>query len=149
MSERLINFREVLRPPLWLLAFIYFLALSLAIAIWAAFNTMTAAIVMVLLTAVTIAIFFTASLIIEVDENELRVGKAHIDRKFCGEVTVLKPAQMSLQRTRDADPAAYLAIRFWTAHGVRLEINDPRDRTPYWLITTKLGEKLANAVRKN
>ena len=147
MSERLIKFREVLRPPLWLMAFIYFLAFSLGIAIWAAMNTMAAAIVMTPLTLATIGIYFSASLVIEVDENELRVGKAHIDKKFCGEVIVLTPAQMSLQRTREADPAAYLAIRFWTAHGVKIEIKDHRDQTPYWLVTSKRGEKLAFALK--
>ena len=149
MSERLINFREVIRPPLWLMAFIYFLALSLGIAIWAAMTTMIAAVVMALLTAATISIYFTSSLVIEVDEIELRVGKAHIDKKFCGEVTVLTPAQMSLTRTREADPAAYLAIRFWTAHGVKITINDDRDQTPYWLVTSKRGDKLAKALRKS
>jgi hypothetical protein len=149
MSERLINFREVIRPPLWLMAFIYFLALSLGIAIWAAMNTMIAAIVMALLTAATVLIYFTSTLIIEVDENDLRVGKAHIAKKFCGEVSVLTPAQMSLQRTREADPAAYLAIRFWTAHGVKIEVKDARDQTPYWLVTSKHGDKLAQALRKN
>ena len=147
MGERLINFREVLRPPFWLMAFIYFLALSLGIAIWAAMNTIAAVIVMAPLTLATVAIYFIASLVIEIDENELRVGKAHIDKKFCGEIRVLTPAQMSLQRTREADPAAYLAIRFWTAHGVKIEINDDRDQTPYWLITSKRGEKLAKALR--
>ena len=149
MSERLINFREVIRPPLWLMAFIYFLALSLGIAIWAAMNTMIAAIVMALLTAATVLIYFTSTLVIEVDENELRVGKAHIAKKFCGEVSVLTPAQMSLQRTREADPAAYLAIRFWTAHGVKIEVKDARDQTPYWLVTSRRGDKLAQALRKN
>jgi hypothetical protein len=149
MGERLINFREVLRPPFWLMAFIYFLAISLGIAVWAALNTMAAVIVMTPLTLATIAIYFSASLVIAVDENELRVGKAHIDKKFCGEVTVLTPTEMSLQRTREADPAAYLAIRFWTAHGVKIEITDPRDTTPYWLITTKRGEKLAAVLRNS
>ena len=147
MSERLIKFREIVRPPLWLMAFIYFLALSLGIAIWAAMTTMIAAVVMVLLTSVTILIYFTSSLVIEVDEVELRVGKANIDKKFCGEVIVLTPAQMSLQRTREADPAAYLAIRFWTAHGVKIEVRDDRDQTPYWLVTSKHGEELAQALR--
>jgi hypothetical protein len=149
MSERLIKFREVVRPPLWLMAFIYFLALSLGIAIWATMTTMIAAVVMALLTAVTFLIYFTSSLVIEVDEHELRVGKAHIEKKFCGEVIVLTPAQMSLQRTREADPAAYLAIRFWTAHGVKIVITDGRDQTPYWLVTSKRGDALTQALRKN
>jgi len=149
MSERLINFREVIRPPLWLMAFIYFLALSLGIAIWAAMTTMIAAVVMALLTAATFLIYFTSSLVIEIDDLELRVGKAHIDKKFCGEATVLTPAQMSLQRTREADPAAFLAIRFWTAHGVKIEITDDRDQTPYWLVTSKRGDALAQSLRKS
>ena len=147
MSERLIKFREVLRPPFWLMAFIYFLALSLGIAIWAAMNTMAAVIVMALLTAATILVYFTSSLVIEIDDLELRIGKAHIEKKFCGEVTVLTPVQMSMQRTREADPAAFLAIRFWTAHGVKIEVNDVRDQTPYWLVTSKRGEKLAQALK--
>ena len=147
MGERLIKFREVIRPPLWLMAFIYFLALSLGIAIWAAMTTMIAAVVMALLTAVTILIYFTSSLVIEVDDRELRVGKAHIDKKFCGEVIVLTPKQMSLQRTREADPAAYLAIRFWTSHGVKIVIIDGRDQTPYWLVTSKRGDALTKALR--
>ena len=148
MSERLINFREVIRPPVWLMAFIYFLAFSLGVAIWAAMTTMIAAVVMALLTAATILIYFNSSLVIEIDENELRVGKAHIDKKFCGEVIVLTPAQMSLQRTREADPAAYLAIRFWTAHGVKIEVKDGRDQTPYWLVTSKRGDALTQAIKK-
>jgi hypothetical protein len=149
MSERLINFREVIRPPLWLMAFIYFLALSLGIAVWAAINTLAAAIVMATLTLATIAIYFASALVLEIDECDLRVGKAHIDKKFCGQVRVLTPAEMSLQRTREADPAAFLAIRFWTAHGVKIEIKDARDQTPYWLVTSKRGDELEKALREN
>jgi hypothetical protein len=54
---------------------------------------------------------------------------------------------MSLMRTRNADPAAYLAIRFWTSHGVKIEISDERDRTPYWLVTTKRGGELIQALK--
>lgn len=147
MSERLIKFREVIRPPLWLMAFIYFLAFSLGVAILAAMTTAIAAVVMALLTVGVIAIYFSAALVIEVDESELRVGSAHIDKRFCGEIELLTPAQMSLKRTREADPAAYLAIRFWTAHGVKIEINDSRDRTPYWLVTTKRGGDLIQALK--
>lgn len=54
---------------------------------------------------------------------------------------------MLAKRTRDADPAAYLAIRFWTPRGVVINIADTRDATPYWLVTSKKGEKLARAIK--
>jgi hypothetical protein len=131
------------------MAFIYFMAFSIGIAIWAAMTTLIAAIVMGILTLGVIAIYFTASLHIEVDQSHLRVGKASIEKKYCGQITILNPKQMSLLRTRDADPAAFLAIRFWTAHGVKIELSDTRDRTPYWLVTSKRGEKLAQALGEN
>ncbi|MFM9151366.1 MAG: DUF3093 family protein [Candidatus Planktophila sp.] len=147
MSERSIKFREVIRPPLWLMAFIYFLAFSLGVAIWAAMTTAIAAAMMIFLTVGNIAIYFLASLVIEVDGRELRVGKAHIDKNFCGQIDLLTPSQMLLKRTREADPAAYLAIRFWSAHGIKIEINDHRDSTPYWLVTTERGAELIQALK--
>jgi extradiol dioxygenase family protein len=82
-----------------------------------------------------------------VDENELKVGKAHISLKHLGAVQVLTDKQMLAKRTRDADPAAYLAIRFWTPRGIVIDIADTRDTTPYWLVTSKKGEKLARAIK--
>jgi hypothetical protein len=148
MSERLIKFREVVRPPLWLMAFIYFLGLSLVIAIWAAMTTMIAAVVLALVTLGTVTIYFTSQLLIEVDDHELRVGKARIPLPYLGAVQVLTQKQMLAKRTRDADPAAFLAIRFWTAQGVAIEVTDQRDATPYWLITCKHGEKLSIAIKE-
>jgi hypothetical protein len=141
-------FTEVLRPPIWVLAFIYFMFLSLVIAIWAALDTTAT---MVALAIATLAIPFIARSLtsrIRVDQNELRIDKAHIELKYLGKVTVLDSDAMRLLRTRDADPAAFLAIKFWAATGIKIEVTDPRDATPYWLITSKRGEKLAALLTK-
>jgi hypothetical protein len=39
-----------------------------------------------------------------------------------------------------------LAIRFWVGEGVQLFVNDSRDTTPYWLISTKNGLDLINSL---
>ena len=36
MPEKGVRYREVIRAPLWLIAFVYFLFLSLVLSIWAA-----------------------------------------------------------------------------------------------------------------
>jgi hypothetical protein len=144
----MVIFTEVLRPPIWVLAFIYFMFLSLVIAIWAAFD---ATATMVAFAISTLAIPFIAKSLtsrILVDQNELRIDKAHIDLKYLGKVTVLDSDAMRLMRTRDADPAAFLAIKFWASKGIKIEVIDPRDTTPYWLITSKRGEKLAALLTK-
>ena len=142
-------FREVLRPPIWVLAFIYFLLLSLVIALWAAFDNTVA---FTSFLAATIAIIYLAYAMrstITFDGEELRIDRAHIESKYLGKVTILDSDAMRLLRTRDADPASYLAIKFWTPTGIKIEVIDPRDPTPYWLITSKRGEEIAALLIKS
>jgi Ca2+/Na+ antiporter len=136
-------FKEVLRPPIWVLAFIYFLLLSLVIALWAAFDNTVAFTSFVAATIAIIYIAYAMRSTITFDGEELRIDRAHIESKYLGKVTILDSGAMRLLRTRDADPAAYLAIKFWAPTGIKIEVTDPRDPTPYWLITSKRGEELA------
>lgn len=138
-------FREVIRPPLWLFAFLTFLFLSLIFSIWAALDisaTLWATGVSALLLAF---IFFRSPMIIVIDD-ELRVDGAHLEKKFVKRVQVLTPAELRALRTRDADPAAFLAIRFWCDRGVKIELQDPRDPTPYWLVSSKKGNEIKKAL---
>jgi hypothetical protein len=86
-------------------------------------------------------------LTIEVDEQELRVGKAHIHLSFIDQCVDLDAQAIRLARTRDADPQAFLAIRFWASKGVKVAINDTRDKTPYWLISSNRGAELIKALK--
>lgn len=139
-------FREVIHPPLWLLAFIYFMFLSLVLAVWAAFDLQITVIVWIGLTLLLIAITVKMRSEITVDNRELRIGRAHIELKYLEKVELLTPAQIRLLRTRDADPAAYLAITFWISSGVKITLNDSRDSTPYWLVSARKSEELTNTL---
>ncbi len=141
------RFREVIAPPIWLLAFIYFLFTSLSISIWAALGNTPAIWTQIILTLALVLIAIRFRMIIEIDETELRINKAHIELKYLGDVTELDTDAMRLVRGRDADPAAFLAIRFWCSRGVLVHVKDARDRTPYWLISSKRGKELAAMLR--
>ena len=133
------RYREVIHAPLWLLAIIYFFMLTLVISIWSALGNSAALITLAAVTATLVWIYSGTALTIEVDRKELRVGKAHIDLNFIAHCVNLDNEAIRLIRTRDADPRAYLAIRFWASKGVKVEINDIRDSTPYWLISSNRG----------
>lgn len=145
-GAQLMEYKEIQRPPLRTLAFIYFLLGSLVIAIWASLPSPAA------------LISFIASLIflalagksltskITVENAVLIVGKAHIETTYISEVTTLDKEEMALERTRRIDPAAHLALKFWIAKGVKITLKDSRDPTPYWLVSTKDGEKLKAAI---
>ena len=140
------RFREVIRAPFWLLAFIYFLFISLVVAVWAALGNQPAFITWVFSTVLIVWIALKSKLVLEVDDSELRAGPAHIELKYLGRATALNDKEMGRLRTRDADPASYLIFRFWRSTGVKVEINDPRDQTPYWLITSKRSNELAEIL---
>ena len=140
------RFREVIRTPFWLIAFIYFLFLSLVIAVWAAIGNQPALITWVASTLLLLLIVQKSALTIAVDESELRAGPAHIELKYIGRATALDSKEMGQLRTRDADPASFLIFRFWRSTGVKVELNDPRDQTAYWLITSKRNTELAEIL---
>lgn len=138
-----LHFREVIRPPLWLVAFIAMLLASLVIAVWAAF-TNTAASYTAIASIFLLAAFYRANIHkIEVEGQELRIDRAHVELKYLGRVTLLPQDEFLIERTRNFNPAAYPAIIYWVSRGIKVEINDQRDPTPYWLISTKRGEELS------
>lgn len=132
--------------PVWLIAIIYFFFLSLVLSIWAAIGDTPALISFVVSTLMLALIAVKSAMIIEIDQEELRVGRAHIDVVFLKAAQALSSIEVGNLRTRDADPAAFLAIRFWSSTGVRVTLNDERDATPYWLITSNNADALTSAL---
>lgn len=147
-KENKVFYKETLRPPVWLLAFLFFLLASVALSIWAAFDNRSGLISLILAIVAMPVINNAMILRISVDENELRVGRAHIERAYLARPIALTIDETRLIRGRDADPAAYLALRFWQPHGVKISVRDPRDSTPYWLISSKNAKGLVNALNK-
>lgn len=115
---------------------------------WAALGNNPAIITLAAVTAALIWIYSATSLTIEVDGNELRVGNAHIELEFVGDCVDLDNEAIRRVRTREADPRAFLAIRFWAAKGIQITIDDPHDSTPYWLISSNRGAELIKAIKK-
>ena len=141
------RYREVIRAPLWLLAVIYFFLLTLVISIWSALGDKAGLIALAAVSAAIVWLYIATALTIEVNDKELRVGKAHIHLSFIGQCVDLDAQAIRLTRTRDADPQAFLAIRFWASKGVKVAINDTRDQTPYWLISSNRGAELIQAIK--
>lgn len=148
VKEERVIFSETVKPPFWLLAFIFFLLASIALSIWAAFDNRSGLIALILAVIALPVINKAMLLRISVDQNELRVGRAHIERSYLGSAHVLTIDEMRLTRGRNADPAAYLALRFWQPRGVKIEVRDSRDSTPYWLISSENAKGLAEAVNR-
>lgn len=81
-----------------------------------------------------------------VTESELRAGRAHIARRHLGQCLPRDADQTRRLAGIDADARAYLVVRPYLRESVVVEINDPSDPVPYWLIGTRRPVQLATAL---
>lgn len=83
---------------------------------------------------------------ISVEGGVLRAGRAQISIDHVGAVTALDADAMRLQAGRDADVRAYLLLRPYLKRGVKVDLTDPSDPAPYWLISSRRPDRLAAAL---
>jgi hypothetical protein len=84
---------------------------------------------------------------ISVAAGELRAGRARIGTEHLGAVTPLDPEAARRLAGREADARAYLLLRPYLKRAVRVELTDPADPAPYWLLATRHPDRLADALR--
>ncbi|HHW84014.1 MAG TPA: DUF3093 domain-containing protein [Actinomycetales bacterium] len=89
---------------------------------------------------------YLTSPVIEVEDGWFRAGGAQIEGHFLGKVEVLDREGMRRTMGTDADTRAYTAYRDHTQRGVKVELVDPRDPAPYWLVSSRHPEDLAGAL---
>jgi hypothetical protein len=84
---------------------------------------------------------------IEVNSDSFRAGKATIERKFIGSVSAFSGEHAREQRGVKLDARAWTLIRGYVDPVVKVELTDPNDPTPYWLVSTRRPKQLAQALR--
>jgi hypothetical protein len=81
-----------------------------------------------------------------VSEGSFRAGRAHIGGEHLGAATPLDPEETRRTAGVEADARAYLLLRPYLKRAVKVEITDPADPAPYWLVCTRHPEELARAL---
>jgi hypothetical protein len=80
------------------------------------------------------------------DERELHVDDAHLPLDAIAGVEVLDAQRRRDLLGLDADPLAFVIQRPWISGGVRIDLDDPADPTPYWFVSSRHPERLAAAL---
>ena len=83
---------------------------------------------------------------VRVADGELWAGSAHLPVALVGEVVALDAAATRAELGPRLDARAYVCLRAWARTAVRLEVVDPQDPTPYWLVSTRRPTELAAAL---
>jgi len=88
-----------------------------------------------------------APLITLTTEN-LNVGKVSIDKKWLGSAIEVTGTDAFLERGTRLDTRAFTRFQIGVKSLVKIELADPQDPTPYWLIATRNPEVLAGLINK-
>jgi DUF3093 family protein len=84
---------------------------------------------------------------VAVRDGELFVDDARLPLSFVGEVEVVDAQTRRRLLGVDAQPLAFVVQRPWIAGGVRIDLDDPADPTPYWYVSSRHPAALAEAIR--
>lgn len=130
----------------------WLLAAGLAGSIWLAYDvpygpavSLPAGLGVLVLAAITLIVY--GRVLVAVGPEGFRAGRATLPAWAIGEVSALDPEAARAARGRDADPRAYLLIRGYVPGAVRVDVDDPDDPVPYWLVSTRNPQRLAIALR--
>ncbi len=83
---------------------------------------------------------------VEVADGVLRAGRAHIPLTLLGPAVPLDRAATTAELGPRLDARAHLCLRGWIHTAVRVEVQDPQDPTPYWVVSTRHPAALAAAL---
>ncbi|SFT78462.1 Protein of unknown function [Actinopolyspora lacussalsi subsp. righensis] len=83
-----------------------------------------------------------------VTERELRAGNARLPLRFVSDVEVIPRERKRRALGPELDPAAFMMHSPWAPTAARIWLDDPDDPTPYWVISTRHPERLAEVLRR-
>lgn len=141
-------YRERLWPALWV-----FLATALVIPasllVFLPISLPAGFAVAILLYAAIVGVPLATTATIEVTDEQFRAVRARIPRSFVSGAHAFEGAEATAERGVRLDARAWLLLRGWIPGVARVVIDDPQDPTPYWLVSTRNPEALAQALRKS
>ncbi|HEY8719268.1 DUF3093 domain-containing protein [Pengzhenrongella sp.] len=142
---RTASYSERLRPgPLgW--AAVVILGVFMGISLFPVSPTIAIAIgVAILLGGTAVAVL--AAPRVAVLGGELHAGHAHIPLGLLGKVTELTAVETRVELGTGLDARAFVCLRAGARTAIRVDVIDPADPTPYWLVSTRHPRELASAL---
>lgn len=139
------TYRERLWPAPWI-----FLATALVIPasllVFLPISPTAGIVVAIVLYGAIVATLLLTTPTVEVADGELRAGRARLPLELVASVSAAHGADAVHERGVGLRADAWLLIRGWIPDVVRVELDDPDDPTPYWLISSRRADALASAI---
>jgi hypothetical protein len=141
------GYRERLWPGWGACAFVLVVAVGLGIVV-APFGVPVMLVVAVVMTLVLEGLLLASAAAVGVERGCFVAGRARIPVEFLGPPEVLDATDMRYARGPGLDARAYLCLRGWIGPGLRIPVTDPEDPVPYWLVSSRRPQRLADALTR-
>ena len=142
-------YRERLVPPVWVWLAVLGVAGLAAASLHGGASGWRAVVPYAVVLPVALGLLLAASRgEIRVADGVLHVPGARIPLDQLGGVTALDREGTRRVRGPLAEPRAFVVTRGWLTESVRVQVEDPDDDTPYWLIGTRHRTELAAALQR-
>jgi hypothetical protein len=142
-------YEERLVPPPWVWLAVLAVALVSAAALHGGAPGWRAVVPYAVLLPVAVGALVLASRgRITVADGVLHVPGARIGLHHLGGATPLSREGTRRVRGPLAEPRAFVVTRGWLTESVRVQVEDPDDDTPYWLVGTRRPAQLAAALQQ-
>jgi hypothetical protein len=122
------------------------LVIPASILVFLPINQIAGPVVGVALYAAILVLIAVGSPAIDVTATDVIAGRARLPLRFVGAVTPYRADDATEQRGPKLDARAWLLIRGWVSPIVRIDLTDPDDPTPYWIVSTRHPEEFAKAI---
>ena len=100
------------------------------------------------LAAVAVAAVAAGTATVRVEADGLRVGPNLLEWTYVGDARHLDVEESRRRLGPRADARAFLCTRAWLPRVVEVTVDDPADPHPYWLVSSRHPEELADAIRR-
>ncbi|MCG2800559.1 MAG: DUF3093 domain-containing protein [Cellulomonas sp.] len=83
---------------------------------------------------------------VQVDGGTMRAGRAQIPVRLLAAPRVLDGPGLATELGPALDARSYACLRSWVRSAVRVDLDDPQDPTPYWIVSTRHPQALVAAL---
>ncbi len=141
------SYRERLSPSLWLMISAA-VAAPMAALVFVRIDTTLALVIGGVVAVAIVALLVFGSPVVEVRDGWLRVGRARIEVHWLGDAQTFTGEEARMARGPGLHPRSWHMLRGGIDGIVVIQITDPDDPTPSWVISSRTPDRLVAAIRR-
>ena len=141
------SYRERLWPAPWVFISTA-LVIPASLLVFLPISTAAGIVCAIVLYAAIVVTLLATTPRVEIDDALFVAGRARLPLAVVAGATAFTGVEAGAQRGTQLDARAWLLLRGWIPGLVKVQLDDPSDPTPYWLVSTRHPAQLAAALNR-